>query len=178
MEGVRGLEETIRQVHPNNSILSFRDADFIFDLGPLVYLTVGGQGIFVLNSHQVAADLLDRRGNNYSDRPRMISEFPSCPTRYHSKSPSTALASGKRDTLRWFLDDFGKVQRSVGAFPSIRSSWMSYDHFSWRRMRRASHEALNKSRVTEFYPLHVKEAVVLIDGMLQNPSGWEGEFRR
>ena len=39
-----------------------------------MYLTVGGQGILVLNTHRVAADLLDRRGHNYSDRPRMISE--------------------------------------------------------------------------------------------------------
>ena len=49
---------------------------------------------------------------------------------------------------------------------------------SWRRMRRASHEALTKSRATEFYPVQTKEAVALIDGILQNPSGWEGEFRR
>ena len=45
-------------------------------------------------------------------------------------------------------------------------------------MRRASQEALNKTRVTEFYPLHEKEAIIVIDGMLQNPKGWEGEFRR
>ena len=49
------------------------DADFVLNAGPLVYLTVGGQGILVLNTHQVAADLLDRRGHIYSDRPRMIS---------------------------------------------------------------------------------------------------------
>ena len=45
-------------------------------------------------------------------------------------------------------------------------------------MRRASQEALTKSRVTEFHPLHEKEAVRLIDGMLQKPEGWNGEFRR
>ena len=52
------------------------------------------------------------------------------------------------------------------------------DEHSYRRMRRASHEALNKTRVTEFYPLHAKEAVRLIDGILQNPNGWDVEFRR
>jgi len=40
-----------------------------------MYFTVGGQGILVLNTHQVAADLLDRRGHIYSDRPRMISKY-------------------------------------------------------------------------------------------------------
>ena len=55
---------------------------------------------------------------------------------------------------------------------------MTNGEYSWRRMRRASQEALNKKRVTEFYPLHEKEAIMLIDGMLQNPKGWDGEFRR
>ena len=54
------------------------DADFVLNAGPLVYLTVGGQGILVLNTHKVAADLLDRRGHIYSDRPRMISKCGCC----------------------------------------------------------------------------------------------------
>jgi hypothetical protein len=52
------------------------------------------------------------------------------------------------------------------------------DEHSYRRMRRASHEALNKTRVTEFYPLHAKEAVRMIDGILQNPNKWDVEFLR
>ncbi|KAA1470672.1 cytochrome P450 [Dentipellis sp. KUC8613] len=40
--------------------------------GPLVYLNVLGQPLIVLNSPKVAADLLDRRAGNYSDRPRNI----------------------------------------------------------------------------------------------------------
>jgi len=54
--------------HPNLSKLTS------INPGPLVYLTVGGQGILVLNTHRVTADLLDRRGHIYSDRPRLISE--------------------------------------------------------------------------------------------------------
>ena len=50
------------------------DADSVLNAGPLVYLTVAGQRILVLNAHQVAADLLDRRGHIYNDRPRMISK--------------------------------------------------------------------------------------------------------
>ena len=42
---------------------------------------------------------------------------------------------------------------------------------NWRKMCRATHEALNKGRVTQYRPLHEKEAVILIDGMLQNPGG-------
>jgi len=50
------------------------NSDIFSNSGPLVYLKVGGRDILVLNTHQVAADLLDRRGHIYSDRPRMISE--------------------------------------------------------------------------------------------------------
>ena len=52
------------------------------------------------------------------------------------------------------------------------------DKHSYRRMRRACHEALNKKSVTEFYPLHAKEAVKLIDDILQNPEKWNIEFLR
>jgi hypothetical protein len=41
-------------------------------LGDLIYLSVAGQPIVVLNSQKVAADLLDRRAGIYSDRPRFI----------------------------------------------------------------------------------------------------------
>ena len=52
------------------------------------------------------------------------------------------------------------------------------DISSWRRMRRAAHEALNKGRVTEYYPLHEKEALLVINAILRNPTGWEGELYR
>ena len=52
------------------------------------------------------------------------------------------------------------------------------DEHSFRRVRRASHEALSKTRVTEFYSLHAKEAARLIDGILENPNTWDIEFYR
>jgi len=52
------------------------------------------------------------------------------------------------------------------------------DEHSFRRMRRVSHEALNKTSVAEFHPLHAKEAVRLIDGILQNPTKWDVEVFR
>ncbi|KAH8982499.1 cytochrome P450 [Lactarius akahatsu] len=41
--------------------------------GELMYLSVFGQGILVVNSQRVAVDLLEKRSNIYSDRPRYIS---------------------------------------------------------------------------------------------------------
>ncbi|KAI3603513.1 cytochrome p450 [Moniliophthora roreri] len=40
--------------------------------GDIVYINVAGQDIVILNSHKVAADLLDRRAPIYSNRPRWI----------------------------------------------------------------------------------------------------------
>ncbi|KAH9172259.1 hypothetical protein EDB89DRAFT_1851324 [Lactarius sanguifluus] len=43
------------------------------DYGDLMYLTVFGQGILVINSQCVAIDLLEKRSNIYSDCPQSIS---------------------------------------------------------------------------------------------------------
>lgn len=40
--------------------------------GNLVYLELFGQPIVVVNSHDVAIDLLEKRSVNYSDRPRSV----------------------------------------------------------------------------------------------------------
>ncbi|KAF5372636.1 hypothetical protein D9758_005285 [Tetrapyrgos nigripes] len=40
--------------------------------GPLVYISVGSQGILILNSHKAASDLLDQRAHIYNNRPRFI----------------------------------------------------------------------------------------------------------
>ena len=69
-----------------------------------------------------------------------------------------------------------KYSETCVGSPRLRST--TDDEYSFRRMRRASHEALNKARVTEFHPLHAKEAVRLIDGLLQNPNKWDAEFQR
>lgn len=39
--------------------------------GDLLYLEILGQKILVINSEKVAEDLLDKRSQNYSDRPRV-----------------------------------------------------------------------------------------------------------
>ncbi|THU98256.1 cytochrome P450 [Dendrothele bispora CBS 962.96] len=40
--------------------------------GPLVYISVGNQGILIVNSHKAAVDLLDQRAHIYNNRPRFI----------------------------------------------------------------------------------------------------------
>ncbi|KAF9468308.1 cytochrome P450 [Collybia nuda] len=40
--------------------------------GPIVYIKIAGKSLVILNTAETAFDLLDRRGSNYTDRPRLI----------------------------------------------------------------------------------------------------------
>ena len=42
--------------------------------------------------------------------------------------------------------------------------------YSWRRMRRASHEALTKMVVQRYHPIQTKEATILVSDLLANPE--------
>ena len=41
--------------------------------GEIMYVSALGQGVLIINSQRVAVDLLEKRSNIYSDRPRYIS---------------------------------------------------------------------------------------------------------
>ena len=59
----------------NNFIHISRKLIFSSNADSLMYITAAGQGILVLNSHKAVGDLLDRRGQIYGDRPRLISKY-------------------------------------------------------------------------------------------------------
>ena len=40
--------------------------------GPIVYLDVAGKPTIILNTYEAATDLMDKKGQIYSDRPRLI----------------------------------------------------------------------------------------------------------
>ncbi|KAI0049923.1 cytochrome P450 [Auriscalpium vulgare] len=60
------------------NLLALRDQRWLFSpdcrekYGDIIFLNVLGQPTVILNSQEVAADLLDRRANIYSDRPHLI----------------------------------------------------------------------------------------------------------
>lgn len=51
--------------------LKYSTYNFI-SIGDLIYIHVANQPIIIINSHEVAADLLDRRADIYSSRPNWI----------------------------------------------------------------------------------------------------------
>ena len=51
---------------------------------------------------------------------------------------------------------------------------------SWRRMRRAAHEALTKRVVQNYHPIQTKEATILVSSLLLPSADFnlEGQFHR
>ena len=49
---------------------------------------------------------------------------------------------------------------------------------SWRRMRRASHEGLNASTARNYYPSQLREAALLVHGILKDDRKWDDELKR
>ncbi|EEB91841.1 hypothetical protein MPER_09735, partial [Moniliophthora perniciosa FA553] len=49
---------------------------------------------------------------------------------------------------------------------------------TWRRMRRAGHEGLNKTVAASFQVPQYREAISLTDGMIKAPKLWNAEIRR
>jgi cytochrome P450 len=50
--------------------------------------------------------------------------------------------------------------------------------YSWRRMRRASHEAFTKVAVQRYQPIQTKEATILVSALLANPENREQHVKR
>jgi len=69
MAVVHELGENIR--YPRDNVWSLVSAD-LPSPGELVYSRLLNQEVIVINSEELAKDLLERRSSNYSDRPQII----------------------------------------------------------------------------------------------------------
>ncbi|KAA1473676.1 cytochrome P450 [Dentipellis sp. KUC8613] len=107
--------------------------------GDLFYLSVPGRRLLVINSREVAIDLLERRSTIYSNRPQSIVEDQ-------------------------FTGGLSIVSKPIDA--------------TWRRMRRAAHDALNKDVAPQYRPMQTTEAVLLATHILQTPQKWQAQIRR
>ena len=114
--------------------------------GDLMYITAFGQGILVINSQRVAVDLLEKRSNIYSDRPRNIS-------------------------LNEFLtENLTFVFTSYGELCVIRHCLIPALTLNrWRRFRRPAVEGFSKSVVQDFYPIQSREAIMLALSLMKSP---------
>lgn len=68
------------------------------------------------------------------------------------------------------------VTVSSSPFVSQLTPWSS--SVSWRRLRRASHDGLHKVHVTQYQPIQSREAILLVEGLLETTQDLELQFRR
>ena len=68
----------------------------------------------------------------------------------------------------------GADHRRIGLSHNERSGYF----YSWRRMRRAAHEALTKVAVQRYHPIQTKEATILVSALLENPENREQHIQR
>ena len=73
------------------------------------------------------------------------------------------------------------VKRKCLSFPESMHHFASenkQNFLSWRRLRRATDEGLNKNAVKGFYETQMTEAVLMAGGLLGSPAQWDQHFRR
>ena len=119
--------------------------------GNIVHLNLAGQSVLVINGHKVASDLLEKRANIYSDRPRFI-------------VAGDILTGGHLLGLSRYGDLC--VSNST-----VYKTILNAVH-RWRRLRRATHEALNTGVSSQYHPVQQLEAVLLAHGLLTDSENW------
>ena len=116
--------------------------------GDLMYLTAFGKGILVINSQRVAVDLLQRRSNIYSDRPRNIS-----------------LNEFLTENLTFVFTRYGELC----AIRHCLISTLTPHGNRWRRFRRPTMEGFSKSVVQDYHPIQGREAIMLALALMKSP---------
>jgi hypothetical protein len=66
---------------------------------------------------------------------------------------------------------FMQPTEKYGSF--ISNNQESYDDLRFRKMRRAMHDALSKTQVSEYQPIQEKQAVIMADAMFGSPAEWK-----
>ena len=123
----------------------------------LMYLNTLGQHMIVTNSLKAAPELLDRRANIYSDRPRQIGAHE--------------ILCGGLFTALMSCEDL-----LVLTFPLKVQAYIFVP--SWRLMRRAQHEVSTKAVVRDYRPTFSKEAIILASSILRNPKSLDQHVKR
>ncbi|KAK7446343.1 hypothetical protein VKT23_014549 [Stygiomarasmius scandens] len=127
--------------------------------GPIFSLNLAGQPAIVIGSHQVAIDLLNKRADIYSDRPRLIVTGEYLTGRMHF-----AFINYGKPCVVFQKSNWGPGTCNV----SIR----------WLKFRRPAQEFLNVRMVKTYRPLQEYEAMSLVSDMLQDPQNWERNLFR
>src|ERR1700761_435218 len=136
-----GLTATQRRIWYYFRTYNVPGGILMHNLGEIMYLSAFGEGILVLNSQRVAIDLLEKRSNIYSGRPRYI-------------TANDYLSEGLTVVLSPYCDMYAiDTQLLFLTYPPC--------YHRVRRFRRVAAEGFSKSAVQRFHPIQNREAIML-----------------
>jgi hypothetical protein len=126
--------------------------------GELVYSRLLNQEIILINTEKVARDLLERRSNNYSDRPGIL-----CLTNdlYVQSKPRMQMSG---------LPNHG----SFGW--SFNSVMIKYND-RWRLHRRLLYQAFRAQAAFTYQPMQLRKARELLNNLLEDPVNWRAHIQ-
>ncbi|KAI0072737.1 cytochrome P450 [Panus rudis PR-1116 ss-1] len=128
--------------------------------GPVISFNAAGQTVIVLNDLKSTFELLDRRGLNYSHRPRFI-------------KAGELLCDG----IMLSFISYGDLHVPFLIRCKLKSG-LRITLCRFRRMRRVTHETFGPRAAEHFQTLQEKEASRLLLDILENPDGWEISLKR
>lgn len=128
-------------------------------LGDVLYLSVLGKSIVILNSEEAAVELLDKRSSLYSDRPR----FP-------------------MQDLFVFPDLVWVVFLLIARLP-FRIGWTDVLVFlpygeQFQKQRKLLQQPLGRQAVSKFQHIQVAQAHTLLHNLLEDPNEVEHHTKR
>lgn len=129
----------------------------VFLLGGLVYVNMLGKDFIIINSANVAHDLMDRRSTIYSERPH--------------------IAANKL-YVTWLVESRGRngLTRAHRFGMDFNSGLLPYGN-KWRLHRKLFNTALNKGTARQYQPIAISKARQLIENLLDMPEDYDHHYR-
>lgn len=128
-------------------------------LGPIFHLNMAGQPVIVLSSNHAALELLERRSQIYSDRPRMV-------------MTGELMSQGMVVGFSRFGDQYVLVPFFFASF------FDASDPYRWKRFRKAAHQGINIRAAEAYYGIMEREASLLVKELHKDPDSWDDHFQR
>ncbi|OJT06168.1 O-methylsterigmatocystin oxidoreductase [Trametes pubescens] len=123
--------------------------------GDVVYLNLFGRGVLFLNTLDAAADLLEKRGPIYSDKPRMVMCAELC-----------GYADHRRPTSLTCISLF-----------NLQIAFARYGD-GFRRLRRLMNSALGSGNIPNYRPLLTAETYAFLQRLIDTPENYMNHIKR
>jgi cytochrome P450 len=124
--------------------------------GDIIYFRLFGQDNIVINSEEIARDLLDNRSQNYSDRPELV-----------TNELYGLLVDAHSFRLTWL-----RILR-LGA--DYNTAFMPYNS-RWRLQRKMLQKSFRQDVVPVFRPMQATKTHELLLNMMEDPAGYIKHF--